>query len=87
MSINIFSNSSKSHDKSFKLQSHIIGSNPNNMGELTSVAQLNAGTTILLFFNLPDSFKAANVNNIAEEPELTYIEYLVPIFSAHFLSN
>ena len=41
------------------------------MGELTSVAQLKAGATTLLFLSLPLSFSAASARSIAEEPELT----------------
>jgi hypothetical protein len=57
------------------------------IGEDKSVAQLNDGTTTLLFFNLPVYFKAANVNNIDDEPELTNTEYFVPILLAHFSSS
>ena len=85
--LNISSNESKSQDKSFKLQSHSIGSNPKIIGEDKSVAQLNEGTTTLLFFSLLVCFKAAKVSNIDDEPELTKTEYLVPILLAHLFSN
>jgi len=48
-----------------------MGSIPNNIGELTSVAQLKLGIIILLFFNLSDWSNAASANKIAEDPELT----------------
>ena len=49
-SINIFSRCSKSADKSWKLESHNIGSNPNCITGDKSVAHATDGTTTLLFF-------------------------------------
>jgi hypothetical protein len=85
--LKISSKCSKSQDKSFKLQSHKTGSKPNNIGEDKSVAQLNEGTTTLLFFRRLVCFRAANVNKIDEDPEFTNTEYLVPNYLAHFSSN
>ena len=68
-SMNKFSRWFRSQDRSSKLQSHMIGSIPNNIGELTSVAQLKLGMIIFLFFNLPGWSKAASANKIAEDPE------------------
>ena len=85
--LNNSSKCSKSQDKSSKLESQSIVSIPNNIGELTSVAQLNPGTTTLLFLNLSVCNNAANAKRIAEDPELTYTEYFVPILFAHLDSN
>ena len=43
--------------------------------------------TRLLFFKLFNSFRAARVKSIDDEPELTNIEYFVLIVLAHFSSN
>ena len=46
-----------------------------------------AGTTILLFFNLPERIKEYIAAKLADDPELTNTEYLVPNHLDHFFSN
>ena len=68
----------KSKDKSSKLQSHKIGLSPNCMTGAKSVAHETAGTITespsarSLF-----SINAANINRLAEDPELTKVECFI----------
>ena len=64
------------------------GLKPFNKTELISDTQVNVGT-IISFLNLFlfSSFKIAIVKKIAEEPELTYVEYLTPNHFDHCFSN
>ena len=62
-------------------------SNPNCITGDKSVAHESAGTTILLFFKLSVILREYNIKRLAEDPELTKTEYLVPNHSDHFLSN